>query len=161
MAHGQILLLIAAFMLLSFVTLSVKNTMGTEDEVKYVAEASIYATSSAQAMLQVISLYQFDEKTIGKDVPVPDSLTAVGSLGKEAGEVFPNFDDIDDFKGYRRTISNPRLGNFRMDANVSYTDANGNASNIRTFYKKLTVTVSDSLALTLKSPIQVSTLISY
>ena len=161
MGQGQILLLIAAFMLLSHLSLSVKNLILTDSEIKYEAEATIFASSLAQAMLQEVSLTQFDQKSIGKDIPIPDSLTAPQSLGKDAGENFPNFNDLDDYRGYHRSVANPRLGRYQVDVVVAYANANGDTVNTRTFYKKINITVSDSTRQVLKNPVQLSTIISY
>ena len=89
-----------------------------------------------------------------------DSLTPVAKLGKDASEVYPNFDDIDDFKGYSRrdTISN---GILFSKVNVVYINPNSpdDSSKLPTYYKKISVSVIDSS--TMVAPITLTNIITY
>ncbi len=151
----------AAFILLTRLLVTVNNTMINKQELIGQAEATIYATTLAQAMMQEVSLKSFDQKTVSGAVKLADSLTTVGKLGKDLGEVFPNFNDLDDYKLYKRTTQNPRLGRFQTLVNVWYATSIGDSSKVPTFYKKISVTVSDSTKFALKIPIQITNIISY
>jgi len=151
----------AAFVLLSRLLLSVNDAAIFKGELVNQAEATLYATTLAQATLQEVTLKNFDERTALKPVPSADSLTQAASLGPEAGEVFAKYNDLDDFSGYVRTVLNPRLGNFQSSVRVTYADANGDSTTTRSWYKRITVTVSDKSGLSLKIPVKLTSVISY
>jgi hypothetical protein len=158
---GQILSLMAAFVLLSRLLLSVNDAAIFKTELVNQAEATLYATTLAQATVQEVTLKDFDQNTTSKAVPSPDSLTLAKNLGPEVGEVFSKYNDLDDFNGYKRTVANPRLGNFQSAVRVTYAAANGDSTVDRTYYKRITVTVSDISKLTLKIPVELTRIISY
>lgn len=161
MGTGQLISLMAAFVLLSRLLLSVNQTIITKNELVQESEATIYATTLAQAMIQEVSLKSFDQKTVTTSIFVADSLTPRTSLGVDVGEVFPKYNDLDDYGNYKRTTKNPRLGNFQTKVSVIYATTTGDSSGKPTFYKKISVTVSDSSKLSLKVPVQITNIISY
>ncbi len=169
MAGGthQMLFVVAAMTLLSQITLVVNQFVGSTIESNLQSEATITATGLAQSMLREVSMKAFDENTVAATVTDPASLTAPNSLGPEHGEPSPPpfptkfFDDIDDFEGYVRIVTTARLGNYRVRTQVSYVeddDLDGVAS-MRTFYKKVTVTVDQNTSIAY--PVTMSKLISY
>jgi hypothetical protein len=151
----------AAFVLLSRLLVSVNGNIIAKNELIRQSEAAICATTLAQAMLQEVSLKAFDEVTITKNAPLPDSLTLRTSLGKEPGENFPYFDDLDDYKNYKRYTKVQRLDSLQTLVNVLYCSATGDSSGKATFYKKITVTVTDITNRSMKIPVQLSNIISY
>jgi len=153
--------LLAAFVLLSRLLLTVNDAAISKAELVSQAEATLYATTLAQAMIQEVSLKYFDQRTVKTPATSPDSLSPAEILGADLGEVFPNFNDLDDYHGYKRSVANPRLGAFRTSVRVSYANANGDSVKVRTYFKKITVTVSGNSEVTLKHPIELASLISY
>lgn len=155
MNTGQLLLMIAAMTLLSLITLSVNNTILSSSDSLLESEATVNALSVAQSMLDEIGTMEFDEKTIIKRVFYADSLTAPSSLGRESGEVYPNFDDIDDYNYFRGTsakqVVTPRMGTFFVVDSIYYIPEPDTSDysfdypspyNARTFYKKIIVEVT-------------------
>ncbi len=146
----QFILIAGAMALLSQLSLTVNSSIYATSDVSYENEAVLAATSIAQSILREAAAKNFDEKSIGKKVTSTDSLTAVCSLGPETGEVYPAFDDVDDYKGYVGTRATDRLGSFNVSVDVRYTNKGtfGAVSSTRTFMKLITVTVSGNPYLT-------------
>jgi hypothetical protein len=156
----QILLVLGSMILLSLLTISVNNLIINHTIETYESESIIAKTSLAQAMLQEISLKEFDDKTIGATVDTASSLTPVAQLGKEAGETYSTFDDMDDYKDFTRldTLVN---GVFRSTVDVYYvTQSNLTTASVSpTFYKMISVTVND--LNNSSTPMTLSNIISY
>jgi hypothetical protein len=76
-------------------------------------------------------------------------------LGPRSGETYPNFDDIDDFNGYKRLIDAPHAERYEVSSIVYYVGENTPEvkSTARTFYKRADVTVESPY---LKHPIKLS-----
>lgn len=143
------LFVLAAMALLSQITLVVNRYVGSNLQSSLSSEATITAAGLAQSMLREVGMKAFDENTLAGLVTDPDSLTSVGSLGPDPGETFPNFDDLDDFDQYERTVTTPRLGDFRVGAQVWYLEDSDldNSAASQTFLKRVTVTVDQDPSL--------------
>ncbi len=157
---GQILLVLGAFTLLIFLTMTVNQAINSRMDDTYQAEAVIAATTLAQSMLNEITQKAFDDSTRMKAVDSVQQLTPVYALGREPGETYSSFNDVDDFNGYVRTdtIIN---GIFTSTASVVYVSPSSldATSAVRTFYKKIFVGVSSR---ELKSiPIVLTRIVSY
>lgn len=142
MAGFQSFLALGAMVILSLVSLPFNTNMlqNTSNEI----ENKIYLTafSLADDMIEEIKQKSFDEKTIDFQAIGINQLTEPGSLGKETGESWPNFDDVDDYKGYSKIISLPHAEGYNINCNVKYVDSNGDDIVKQSFYKKVTVTVT-------------------
>ncbi|MEJ2195754.1 MAG: hypothetical protein P8X73_12975, partial [Ignavibacteriaceae bacterium] len=87
-------------------------------------------------------------------------LTAPASLGHSGAEVYPNYNDIDDFNGYSRGVSAPHAENYEVSCVVQYVDGDNpdKVVNTQTFYKKVTVTVTSPY---LRIPVQLSQIFTH
>ena len=155
MLSGQMMYVLGAFALLSLLVLSVNRIIVENTTVMLENEASISAISLAQAMVDEIQTKEFDENTIAARVYNVSGLTSVAALGRDAGESVPTtdvypylsvsaFDDVDDYNGYKRKVTSPRLGDFTISDSVYYLVASNLnlKSSTQTFYKKIVVTVT-------------------
>ena len=97
MNTGQMLLTIGAMILLSTLILRVNSTFSNNTTTVYNSKFGILATSFGNSILEEASDKAFDDATTGNSVSSTNSLTNVIKLGPETGEVYPNFDDIDDY----------------------------------------------------------------
>ena len=163
MSTGQMTLVLAAFAILSLLVLGVNRILVEKTTVMLDSEAAITSISIAQAMIDEIQKREFDEKAILQRIYTPTNMTALASLGSDVGEsvstpdVSPfssinHFDDVDDYNGYKRTVSTTRLGGFSVEDSVYYVTASNldvEASS-QTYYKKIVVKVTHS---SLKQPI--------
>lgn len=159
--YKQIILIMGALMLLAHITLNINRTTGDAQTISYDNEATLTATSIAQSTLREVSSREFDEKSRGVMITHPDSLTPFFALGAEFGEAYPNFDDVDDFKGFNRTVPTGRVGNFLVNVDVSYTSkaAAGLPVLSQTFLKAITVRVTGNSAL--KDTVRLQTITAY
>lgn len=157
---GQIILVLGAFTLLIFMTMTVNQAISSRVDDNYQAEAVISATSLAQSMLNQACQKVFDDSALVYPADNVTQLTPVDLLGKEAGEVYATYDDIDDFDHYVRKDTSAN-GIFTTSVKVVYVDPANlyGTSAVRTFFKKVTVTVT---ARELKSiPISLTRIVSY
>ncbi len=142
-------------MSLSLITLSVNNTILASNDSLLESEAILNALSVAQSMLDEIAKKEFDEKIIGKRAFYVDSLTLPSMLGPESGEVYQDFDDIDDFNYFQasnaKQVVTPRMGMFSVVDSIYYIPDPSTTGydfdcpqpyGTRTFYKKIVVEVS-------------------
>ena len=136
MNTGQMLLTILAVTLLGTTIFSVNRNSLNQGTILRQTELGIYAVSLATSFIQKASEMDFDEKTIGGvlyiTIPMPQppsipvgTLTAPGSLGKDAGETANNdssFDDFDDYNGYVKDTTIPGVDKFHVTAEVYYVN---------------------------------------
>jgi hypothetical protein len=144
MNTGQSLITIAAMLLLSLTVLRVNSSLLGTDTVLYDTKFGVLAVSLATSVIEEANKKPFDDAGIGDAISNLNSLTAPGSLGPSAGEVYPNFDDFDDFNGYTKHITDLPSAVFDVSCQVCYINpANPDvASGSRTWHKKITVTVT-------------------
>ena len=157
----QILMVVGAFMLLSLLTISVNKSIIDRTNATYESESVIASSTLAQALLQEVTLRAFDQNTRFAAVASPTGLTSVASLGKE-GEVYPLFNDLDDYKGFTR-YDTARIGIFRSSVDVQYANPSSpnDSSTTQTFYKKITVSVITKDSTKMSYPVTLSTVVTY
>jgi hypothetical protein len=106
-------------------------------------------------MMNEVCQKAFDDSVISRTVDTVTQMTPVASLGKEAGETYATFDDVDDFKNYTR-VDSTKNGIFTTGVDVVYVSplAPDGTSASRTYYKKVTVTLTSyelkNIPITLK-----------
>ena len=135
---------IGALMLLSLVILRVNTGNLNTHEVLIDSKVQILATSLANSIIEEAFTKEFDEYNVLYPAELLSNLTPVTSLGKDAGETYPNFDDMDDFNGLYIHKNIPGADNYEISSIVEYVNpANpGITSSIRTWDKKITVKVT-------------------
>jgi hypothetical protein len=108
-------------------------------------ENKVYLTafSLADDMIEEIKEKSYDEKTLVFPTTNRSNLTEAQALGKE-GEVYPFFDDIDDYNNYTKHIQAPYVETYDILCNVYYVqeDNTNQLSNTQTFHKRVDITVS-------------------
>ena len=144
MSNIQTMLTIGAMLLLALVSLNFNSTVlntSTSD-----MESKIYLTafSISDNLIEEIKQKSFDQSTIDFPTTNTASLTPPASLGPEAGETYPNYNDVDDYNGFKDTVTAPYFETYYVSCSVEYVDSNDPdaASSTQTFYKKVTVTVN-------------------
>jgi MSHA pilin protein MshD len=167
MNTGQMMLTMGAMMLLSFLVLRFNSIHLTSAQSSYNAKFGIVATSLATSLMEEAKDKVFDEVVLDttKSISSPNDLS--NKLGPDGSEVYPNFNDFDDYNNLfyvdSLSLKNPQTGapsKFEIRAKVVYvSDANPDAtSGSRTYHKKMTVSVfSNSMIDTVK----LSTVFSY
>ncbi|MHB1686347.1 MAG: hypothetical protein ACYCVH_03105 [Ignavibacteriaceae bacterium] len=160
MNTGQSLITIAAMLLLSILVLNVNSTILNTGTVMQDSKFGLLATSIASSMIEEISSKSFDEYTATNAADNLNQLTSPSKLGPESGEVYPNFDDIDDYNGYTRVDSTMPSAIFKTTCSVAYVSPStpNVTSSSATWNKKITVTVT---SISMQDTVRMSTIYSY
>ncbi len=146
MGSAQLLLIAGSLILLGIVSLTIYNSFGSKTDSDLYNGAYIAATGVAQSIIDQILTKSFDQNTISANVNNPNSLTAVNSLGPDAGESnVSQFNDIDDYKNYTRddTLSVMGIFHTRVDVNYTLKMNPDQTSGTRTFTKRIDVYVTN------------------
>jgi hypothetical protein len=153
MNTGQTMLSMGAMMLLSFLVLRFNSIHLTSAQASYNSKFGIVATSLANSLIEEAKDKAFDAVALDTTKTINSATDFSTTLGKEGGEVYPDFNDFDDYNNlyYLDTLSliNPQTGaatGFEIRAKVVYvSDANPDVtSGIKTYHKKMTVSVISS-----------------
>jgi hypothetical protein len=167
MNTGQTMLAMGAMMLLSFLVLRFNSIHLTSAQASYNSKFGIVATSLANSLIEEAKEKAFDEVALDTTKVIASANDFSTTLGKDAGEVYPNFDDFDDYNNlyYLDTLSlkNPQTGaptSFEIRSTVVYvTDANPDVKSIsKQYHKKMTVAVYSSAML---DTVKLTTVFSY
>jgi hypothetical protein len=166
MSTGQTLLALGALTLLSLLTLSANRAITNSYSNMLETQAMTAAIAEAVNLLEEIGAKSFDQaiatdttatqggkgKGKGGGPPPwaqgtgkkPSDFTPPGLLGKETGEQYPKFNDIDDFNSLSIQKANPLLvDSLRLGVKVVYVNpANAEQqATVQTTAKKVQVSV--------------------
>ncbi len=155
MNTGQSFLSIGALLIFSLVSLNFNSTVLTNTTVEVENKVYLTAFSLADDLIEEIKQKAFDAATLNFPTTNPDNLTPANSLGPGWWEVYPDYNDIDDYNGFEKTVSAPHAENYIVRSIVKYVDTDDPDKIVetQTFYKKVTVIVSSPY---LRNPISLS-----
>ncbi len=145
MNTGQLLLTMGGMFLLALVVLRVNNNFLRTSDIMYNTKYGVLAVSLATSVIEEANGKKFDANTDTSAVEDESYLTSPSGLGPKYGEVYPNFNDFDDFNNYTKTDSTLPSAVFNIKCRVVYMEPSGNKLievNKRTWYKKLEVMVT-------------------
>ena len=140
MNTGQSLMTIGALFLLSLASLRFNSTVLENTTVETENKVYLTAFSLADDLIEEIKQKAFDEKTIDFQAINESQLTYPPN--KETGEVWPYFDDVDDYNNYIKPVSLPNVEDYTVSCTVNYCTANGDDIFTQSFYKKVNVEVT-------------------
>jgi hypothetical protein len=137
------MLVMGGMIFLALVSLRFNSSLLENSTVEIENKVALTAFSLADDLIEEIKTRSFDAATVQFPTNDPTDLTPANALGPKMGEVYPFFNDIDDFHNYTRVASAPHAENYTVKCEVFYVDGNNpnNTSGIQTFYKKVVVTV--------------------
>jgi hypothetical protein len=142
---GQTMLVLGALVLFSLLLPSLNGSLLYSDRTVTSTNAELTAISLAQKILAEANTKVFDKVCLTSHPTQATQMTAVASLGKDTGETYPNFNDVDDYKNLSLTDSTslPSV-RYTISATCDYVDpANpANISSNPTYVKKLRVTIT-------------------
>lgn len=153
MSTGQMMLALGAVILLSFLILRFNGTTFTAQEMTMDSKMGILAISVANSYIDVAKKKAYDEVVMDTTKPAILLSDLTSTLGPEPGEVYPEFDDFDDYNlnGYviidTTTLINPSKSSsptpFYITSDVYYVNnANPNApAMVKTWNKRMDVKV--------------------
>lgn len=148
---------LAAMMLLALLILRVNRGFSSTEIVLMESKFSVLGVSLANSIIEDATGKAFDENS---DSGTVAALGDLSTLGPDDGEVWPNFDDFDDYKGLAYTDSSMPSARFNITCDVVYVDptAPDYYSVSNTWHKKLTVKVTTPSS---RDTIDMSTIFSY
>jgi hypothetical protein len=171
MNTGQTMLAMGAMMLLSFLVLRFNTIHLTSAQASYNSKFGIVATSLANSLIEEAKDRAYDEAALDTTKIIVATSDFSTTLGKDAGEVYPDFDDFDDYSVngngllYLDSLSlrNPQTGlptTFEVRCKVEYvTDTNPDVkSNSQQYHKRMIVSVFSSAMM---DTVKLSTVFSY
>ncbi len=147
MGSAQLILIAGGLILLGFVSLTIYSSFGSKTDSDLYNEAYITASGVAQSIIDQILTKSFDQNTVAASVADPSALTAVASLGPDAGETnVTQFNDIDDYKNYSRNDTLSVMGIFHSQVDINYAVKMNpdQISGTKTFTKRIDVYVSNA-----------------
>jgi len=167
MNTGQTMLAMGAMMLLSFLVLRFNSIHLTSAQASYNSKFGIVATSLANSLIEEAKDKAFDEVALDTTKVIASANDFSTTLGKDGAEVYPAFDDFDDYNNlyYPDTLSlkNPQTGKatkFEIRSTVVYvSDANPDVKSAsKQYHKKMTVSVFSSAMM---DTVKLTTIFSY
>lgn len=160
MNSGQMFLSICGVLLLSMLILRINNNFLTTDQVMDGSKFGVLAVSLGTSIIEEASGKAFDAVTDTNSVSTLTSLTAPSGLGPQSGEVYPNFNDFDDFNNFVKIDSTMPSAIFKITCKVGYINTSNPDVfvNQRTWHKKIDVRVS---SISMKDTIKLSSVFSY
>lgn len=173
MGTGQMMAIIVAISLLGIVSLSNNTLTISNTKTMLEAEASLSAISIAQTLIDEIETKSYDLATLNKKIMNATEFTAASGLGPSSQEqsyvklpdVSPfkslkYYNDLDDYHGYQRIVTTPRMGDFKVKVSIVYVSESNPevVSTSQTFHKKIVVSVSH---LNLPSSLELSDISVY
>ncbi|MEJ5304455.1 MAG: hypothetical protein WHV63_00795 [Ignavibacteria bacterium] len=140
MNSSQLIILIASLILLStIIILTNRANIETKDE-KIEARNLYHSVNEAKNLFEEMRSKIFDEKLISMTSINRDSLTNTSMLGPD-NEIYPEYDDIDDYNGYSRELNLENSKFYTLQVTVNYVkeDNPDIISSSPTFYKLVTI----------------------
>ena len=155
MSNSQSMLSLGALLLLSLISLRFNSSALENTTIETENKVYLTAFSLADDLIEEIKQKAFDAATVDFPTTNPSDLTPPSGLGHGSGEVYPNYNDIDDFNGFTKTISAPHAENYSVSSEVYYVSESDPNTKVmtQTFYKKVEVTVSSPY---MRNPINLS-----
>ena len=125
MGTGQTLLTIMAMLMLSRLILSVNTNTAQNGASIEMAAYRITASSLGFSIIEEASGLAFDQASVASNITATSQLST--TLGPETGEVYPNFNDFDDFNGLVKidTVANSAV--FKTTVVVQYVTVSGSS----------------------------------
>jgi len=144
MSNSQSILSLGALLFLSLVSLRFNSSVLENSTIETENKVYLTAFSLADDLIEEIKQKAFDAATVKFPTTDPSDLTSAYSLGHGWWEIYPNYNDIDDYNGYIRSVSAPHAENYSVTCQVWYVSPTNpnNKIMIQTFYKKVQVTVT-------------------
>lgn len=157
MNTGQMLITLAALMLLTLVILRVTNGFLYTDDVLIDSKLGVLGVSIATSMMEEATGKAFDENSDSGTVLVIGDLT---NIGPESGETYPDFDDFDDYDGLVKYDNTMPVATYKIECKVRFVNTTNldSYSAAKTWHKKLDIRVTTPAS---HDTIEMSTIYSY
>ncbi len=144
MARTKILLTTAGIVILGTLTIIFGDILLEGDNYDKEAEYQIMAINLLDKFIDQVALKSFDEASVsGRPIGIPGSFTSPSNLGPEADEIYPNFDDIDDYLNlsFTDTTSNGMGYTIKVELGYVTFDDTENFSSTQSNMKRMNVSI--------------------
>lgn len=144
MSTNQSFFSLGAIVIFALISLRFNTTVLENTTVETENKVYLTAFSLADDLIEEIKQKAFDAATIDFPTTNPEDLTPASSLGPGSWEEYPNYNDIDDYNNFTKTVSAPHAENYSITCAVCYVDGDNPDQIVytQTFYKKVEVTVA-------------------
>lgn len=144
MSNIQSILAVGSIFILSLTSMSFNSALLQSNTVEIENKVYLTAFSLADDVIEEMKGKAYDENTLTFPTVNRSTLTASGSLGKESGETYPYFDDVDDYNNLTFNADEPHAEKYTISSKVYYvSETNSDSkSTTQTFHKRVDVTVS-------------------
>ncbi len=163
---SNIIMAVGALLIFGTFLSSSNKLMTNNTQVAEQNEYYITAVSLAQSVIDEAKTKAYDQKTIGKQLSVVDSLTGPVSLGPNTGEFISlpdtlnsaspytasargylstyRYNDVDDYNNYSRLVNTQRTEGYQINVTVKYVSETNPDLEVgtRSWCKKMTVAVT-------------------
>jgi hypothetical protein len=159
--RAELLILLGAIAIFGRYSLTINAARYNNDFRIIACESQTVAASIADGVIETAVTKGFDEATVSTILSGGlTSLTEPNLLGAESGEVYPDFDDIDDFDGFTMSDTAVNGIQFEITSTVGYVSEDDpvNFQSDQTYLKRLNVTVSSEF---IPEPVTISRVFSY
>lgn len=138
-----------ALVIFSIISLLFNSSVLQNSTIEIEDKVYLTAFSLADDLIEEMKQKAFDEKTVDFQAIKKTQLSLI--LGKDGAEAWPNFNDVDDYKGYTKLVDAPHAEGYTITCDVNYCNGSGNIQPAQDYYKKVTITVSSDY---LRDPFQ-------
>ena len=122
MNTGQTILTMGALILFSTLMVTMNASYQTSGDLIIQSELGITASSLAISLIEEATAKAFDKSTDTAIAISTSMLTQPQNLGPESGEVYPLFNDFDDYNNLTLTQNIDKMGIFQLKSNVEYVE---------------------------------------
>lgn len=139
----QSMLSLGALLIFSLISLRFDSAVLQNVEMEVENKVYLTAFSLADDLIEEIKQRAFDQQTLVFKSITPAALTPSANLGIESGEVWPNFNDIDDYNNYSKPVSLPHAENYSVTCIVNYVQESDQdqLSSSQTYFKRVDIFV--------------------
>lgn len=151
---SDFILLVASLFIFAMLQLGLNSVLLNNGKMMVQTELDYTAVALAQNIADESRRKAFDENE-GATLSIPGDFST--TLGPEAGDTYPNFNDFDDYDGYSRTETTEH-GVYDISCTVDYVSTSNlkETSAVNTQFKRLLVEVisetKDTVAVTYIKP---------
>jgi len=144
MTRTVILVTIVAIVILGTLTIIFSDILSDVDNNEAEGEYQIMAIDLLDKFIDQVALKSFDEASVnGRPIGIPDSFTSPFDLGPEADEIYPNFDDVDDYHNLSLTDTTSSGMDYTIKVDIGYVtfDDTENFSSTQSTMKRMNVSI--------------------
>ncbi|NQT97976.1 MAG: hypothetical protein HQ562_09575 [Candidatus Marinimicrobia bacterium] len=144
MGRVEMIILVGAIAILGRYSLTVNSVLLSSELNVLQSGYELNAILICDNLFNQAWLLAYDQNTVlSQAKSIPASFTSANSLGSETGEVYSDFNDIDDYNNYTATNTTVDGMTYTVSVGVGYVEINDKDTivPIQTTLKKMTVTV--------------------